>query len=56
VAGGYEALTEQQHIFLHSEPRYPLQQSETALDKLLLMAEYGLPVAHCKTILIEDGS
>jgi trimethylamine--corrinoid protein Co-methyltransferase len=46
VAGGYEALAEQQHILLYSEPSSPLQQSETALDKLLLMAEYQLPVVH----------
>jgi trimethylamine--corrinoid protein Co-methyltransferase len=46
VAGGYEALVEQQHILLYSEPTSPLQQSETAVDKLLLMAEYGLPVVH----------
>ena len=46
VAGGYEALREQQHILLYSEPSSPLQQSETALDKLLMMAEYELPVVH----------
>jgi trimethylamine--corrinoid protein Co-methyltransferase len=46
VAGGYEALVEQQHILLYSEPTSPLQQSETAVDKLLLMAEYSLPVIH----------
>ncbi len=46
VAGGYEALKEQQHILLYSEPLSPLQQSDTAVDKLLLMAEYGLPVVH----------
>ena len=46
VAGGYEALAEQQHILLYSEPTSPLQQSETAVDKLLLMAEYSLPVVH----------
>ena len=46
VAGGYEALTEQQHILLYSEPSSPLQQSETAVDKLLLMAKYQLPVVH----------
>ncbi len=46
VAGGYEALSEQQHILLYSEPSSPLQQSETAVDKLLLMAEYALPVVH----------
>jgi len=46
VAGGYEALTEQQHILLYSEPSSPLKQSETAVDKLLLMAEYQLPIVH----------
>lgn len=46
VAGGHEALVEQQHILLYSEPSSPLQQSETAVDKLLLMAEYRLPVVH----------
>jgi trimethylamine--corrinoid protein Co-methyltransferase len=46
VAGGYEALREQQHILLYSEPSSPLQQSDTAVDKLLMMAEYELPVVH----------
>jgi trimethylamine--corrinoid protein Co-methyltransferase len=46
VAGGYEALREQQHILLYSEPSSPLQHSTTAVDKLLLMAEYELPVVH----------
>jgi trimethylamine--corrinoid protein Co-methyltransferase len=46
AAGGHEALREQQHILLYSEPSSPLQQSETALDKLLLMAENELPVVH----------
>lgn len=46
VAGGHEALREQQHILLYSEPSSPLQQSETAVDKLLLMAEHELPVVH----------
>ena len=46
VAGGHGALVEQQHILLYSEPSSPLQQSETAVDKLLLMAEHGLPIVH----------
>jgi trimethylamine--corrinoid protein Co-methyltransferase len=46
VVGGYEALREQQHILLYSEPSSPLQQSDTAVEKLLLMAEYELPVVH----------
>jgi trimethylamine--corrinoid protein Co-methyltransferase len=46
VAGGHEALREQQHILLYSEPSSPLQQSDTAIEKLLLMAENELPVVH----------
>lgn len=46
VAGGHAALRERQSILLYSEPSSPLQQSETAIDKLLLMAEYELPVVH----------
>lgn len=46
VAGGHEELREQQHILLYSEPSSPLQQSETAVDKLILMAEYELPIIH----------
>jgi trimethylamine--corrinoid protein Co-methyltransferase len=46
VAGGFEALVEQQHILLYSEPSSPLQQSETAVDKLLLMGESALPIVH----------
>ena len=46
VAGGHEALREQQHILLYSEPSSPLQQSGTAVDKLILMAEAGLPIVH----------
>lgn len=46
VAGGYEALRERPHILLYSEPSSPLQHSGTAIDKLLLMAEYELPVLH----------
>lgn len=46
VAGGQEALREQQHILLYSEPSSPLKQSGTAVDKLILMAETELPVVH----------
>jgi trimethylamine--corrinoid protein Co-methyltransferase len=46
IAGGHEALVEQQHILLYSEPSSPLQQSESAVDKLLLMAEHRLPIVH----------
>ena len=46
VAGGHEALVEQQHILLYSEPSSPLQQSASAVDKLLLMSENRLPIVH----------
>jgi trimethylamine--corrinoid protein Co-methyltransferase len=46
VAGSHEALVEQQHILLYSEPSSPLQQSESAVDKLLLMSENRLPIVH----------
>lgn len=46
AVGGHEALRETQHILLYSEPSSPLQQSDTAVDKLLLMAENELPVVH----------
>jgi trimethylamine--corrinoid protein Co-methyltransferase len=46
VAGGHDALREHQHILLYSEPSSPLQQSDTAVEKLLLMAENELPVVH----------
>jgi trimethylamine--corrinoid protein Co-methyltransferase len=46
AAGGLDALVEQQHILLYSEPSSPLQQSETAIDKLLLMAQSRLPIVH----------
>ena len=46
VAGSHEALRERQSILLYSEPSSPLQQSETAVDKLMLMAKNELPVVH----------
>ncbi len=46
VAGSHEALQQQQQILLYSEPSSPLQQSDTAVDKLILMAENRLPVVH----------
>lgn len=39
-------LSRRPNLLLYSEPTSPLQQSETALDKLLLMSETELPVVH----------
>lgn len=39
-------LSRRPNLLLYSEPTSPLHQSETALDKLLLMSEAELPVVH----------
>jgi len=46
VAGGPEALRLNPNLLLYSEPSTPLRHSETATDKLLYMAEVGLPITH----------
>jgi len=43
---GRKDLSRRPNILLYSEPTSPLQQSETALEKLLLMSETELPVVH----------
>lgn len=46
AAGGLAALRRSPTLLLYSEPSSPLQQSFTAVDKLIYMAENGLPVVH----------
>jgi trimethylamine--corrinoid protein Co-methyltransferase len=46
VAGGEERLRLNPTLLLYSEPTTPLQQGRTALEKLLVMAETGIPVVH----------
>jgi trimethylamine--corrinoid protein Co-methyltransferase len=46
VAGGLETLRLNPTLLLYSEPTTPLQHSRTALEKLLIMADAGLPVVH----------
>lgn len=46
VAGDIEQLREKPFIILYAEPSSPLQHSEEAIDKLLLVAEHNLPVAY----------
>ncbi len=46
AAGGMEALRLNPTVLLYSEPSTPLRHSETAMGKLLYMAEVGLPVVH----------
>jgi len=43
VVGGHEELRIHPRFVLYDEPSSPLQHSNTALQKLLVMAEYGLP-------------
>ncbi len=46
AAGGKERLRQNPNLLLYSEPSSPLRHSETALGKLLFMAEQGLPIVH----------
>jgi trimethylamine--corrinoid protein Co-methyltransferase len=46
AAGGEEELRQNPTLLLYSEPTTPLQHSQTATDKLLFMAGYGLPIVH----------
>jgi trimethylamine--corrinoid protein Co-methyltransferase len=46
VAGGEELLRLNPTLLLYSEPTTPLQHSQTALEKLLVMAETAIPVVH----------
>jgi trimethylamine--corrinoid protein Co-methyltransferase len=52
AAGGMEALRLNPNLLLYSEPSSPLRQSTTATEKLLLMAETGLPVVHAPGVLM----
>jgi len=46
VAGDRETLSQKPFLILYAEPSTPLQHSQEALDKLLLIAEHNLPVAY----------
>jgi trimethylamine--corrinoid protein Co-methyltransferase len=46
IAGGRERLRLNPTLLLYSEPTTPLQHSQTALEKLLVMAESEIPVVH----------
>ncbi len=45
-AGGYEELRAKPTFVHYAEPISPLQHSEESLGKLLLCAEYGIPVTY----------
>ena len=46
AAGGMEQLRLNPTLLLYSEPSTPLRHSRTATEKLLYMAEQGLPIVH----------
>jgi trimethylamine--corrinoid protein Co-methyltransferase len=46
VAGGEERLRLNPTLLLYSEPTTPLQHSRSALEKLLVVAQSGIPVVH----------
>jgi trimethylamine--corrinoid protein Co-methyltransferase len=46
AAGGADRLGLNPTLLLYSEPTTPLQHSRTATEKLLFMAERGLPIVH----------
>ena len=46
AAGGWERLRLNPSLLLYSEPSTPLQHSATATEKLLYMADQGLPIVH----------
>lgn len=46
VAGGLDKLRRNPSLLLYAEPSSPLHHSFTAVDKLLYMAEQGLPIVY----------
>ena len=46
VAGGEKLLRLNPTLLLYSEPTTPLQHSRSAVEKLLVMAQSGIPVVH----------
>lgn len=50
-AGGYDALRARPTFVHYAEPVSPLQNTKEALEKLLLCAEYGIPVTYTSGIM-----
>lgn len=46
IAGGAEALRQKPFLVLYAEPSTPLQHSKEAVEKLMVIAEAGLPVTY----------
>lgn len=50
-AGGYEAMAQKPTIVHYAEPISPLLNAKEALEKLLLCAEYGVPITYTSGIM-----
>ncbi|MEL7567366.1 MAG: trimethylamine methyltransferase family protein [Dehalobacterium sp.] len=51
IVGGYEELRRAPQFVLYAEPISPLVNSKEAVEKLLLCAEYGIPVTYSSGII-----
>lgn len=51
AAGGYQELRRSPQMVLYAEPISPLVNSREAVEKLLLCAEYGIPVTYASGII-----
>ncbi len=50
-AGGYDALREKPFMIMYTEPLSPLQTPEDEVAKILLCAEYSIPLVHCPGVM-----
>jgi trimethylamine--corrinoid protein Co-methyltransferase len=52
IAGGWEALAARPFLILYAEPTSPLQHSQEAVEKLLLCAEWHMPVMYISAVML----
>lgn len=56
VAGGKERLQERPFLIFYGEPSTPMQHSKEAVEKLLLIAENGLPVTYIPGLMMGSAA
>ncbi len=56
ISGGMEELRLKPFLILYAEPTTPLQHSKDSMEKLLLVAEKGLPVTYISGIVVGAAS